>query len=208
MSESQSSKQVEILGREVCFQGFFRMERFRLRHTLFAGGWSPVVERELFERGHAAALLPYDPVRDEVVLIEQFRIGALEAPGGAWLLEIVAGIIELGETPEEVVRRETVEEAGIEVAEVEPIYDYLVSPGGTSERITLLCGRVDASRAQGIHGLPHEGEDIRVLAVPFTTAWRWLEEGRIDNATPIVALQWLALNRKRLRLKWGVTPGV
>ena len=184
------------------------MERFRLRHTLFAGGWSPVVERELFERGHAAALLPYDPVRDEVVLIEQFRIGALEAPGGAWLLEIVAGIIELGETPEEVVRRETVEEAGIEVAEVEPIYDYLVSPGGTSERITLLCGRVDASRAQGIHGLPHEGEDIRVLAVPFTTAWRWLEEGRIDNATPIVALQWLALNRKRLRLKWGVTPGV
>ncbi len=97
---------VEVLEKTVCFEGFFRLERYRLRHRLFNGDWSQTVQRELFERGHAAAVLPYDPVTNEVVLIEQFRVGAMNAPGGPWLLEIVAGIIEDNEAAEDVVKRE------------------------------------------------------------------------------------------------------
>lgn len=193
---------VEILERRVTHQDFFRMEKFRLRHRLFSGEMSAPISRELFERGHAAALLLYDPQRDEVVLLEQFRIGALEAPGGPWLLEIVAGVIDRDETPEEVARREALEESGCEVQELEFICEYLVSPGGTSERISLYCGRVDSSHAGGIHGLAEESEDIRVSAVPFTQAWQWLEEGIINSASPIIAMQWLYMQKERLRLRW------
>ena len=190
---------VEILKRETEYQGFFRLESYRLRHRLFNGEMSRELGRELFERGHAAAVLPYDPVRDEVVLIEQFRIGALQAEGGAWLIEIVAGIIEADESPEEVIRREAVEEAGCTLKRVEHICDYLVSPGGTSENISLYCGIIDARGIGGIHGLIDEGEDIRVEAVPFATAWEWLEQGVINSASPIIALQWLAMHRERLK---------
>jgi ADP-ribose pyrophosphatase len=163
---------------------------------------SPWLTRELFERGHAAAVLPYDPVLDQVVLLEQFRIGALMAPGGPWLLEIVAGIIEPGETAAAVVQREMLEEAGCHLLALEPICDYLVSPGGTSERISLYCGRVDASGAGGIHGLAEEGEDIRVSAVSFAEAMALLASGRLNSASPIIALQWLQMNRGRLRQTW------
>lgn len=193
---------VEVDERRLVFEGFFRMEKFRLRHALFEGGMSPTLSRELFERGHAAALLPYDPVRDEVVLLEQFRIGAFGAGRNPWLLEIVAGIIEQGETPEAVVRRESVEESGCEVGALEHICDYLVSPGGTSEQISLYCGRVDSADAGGIHGLAEEAEDIRVTAVAFDEAMAMLAAGVIDSASPIIALQWLRLNRERLRRQW------
>jgi len=137
-----------------------------------------------------------------VVLLEQFRIGALDVPGGPWLVEIVAGVIDRDETPEEVARREALEEAGCQVQEMEFICEYLVSPGGTSERISLYCGRVDSSHAGGIHGLAEETEDIRVSAVPFTQAWQRLEEGVINSASPIIAMQWLRMNREQLRQRW------
>ena len=191
-----------ILEREIASEGFFRVDRFCLQHELFAGGWGEPLTRELFERGHAAALLPYDPVRDQVVLIEQFRIGALEAPGGPWLLEIVAGMIEAGEQPEQVVRRESVEEAGLEIGRCEAICDYLVSPGGTSERIAVFCGEVDASLAAGIHGLTEEGEDIRVSTASYQDAVAMLASGQLNSASVIIAMQWLMLNRERLRQRW------
>ncbi len=194
---------VEIIERKTGYSGFFRLCKYRLRHRLFAGGWSPVISRELFERGHAVAVLPWDPRADVVLLVEQFRIGALHARGGAWLLECVAGMMEPGESPEGVAQREAMEEAGCELQELELICEYLVSPGGTSERITLYCGRVDASGAGGIHGLVEEHEDIRVTPVPFVRAMELLREGRINSAAPIIALQWLALNRERLRSTWG-----
>lgn len=190
---------IEILEKSIEFQGFFQMEKYRLRHRLFDGRMSPELDRELFERGHAAAVLPYDPVRDEVVLIEQFRIGALEARGGAWLIEIVAGIIEEGESAEEVIRREAIEEAGCTLREIEPICDYLVSPGGTSESLSLYCGIIDATGIGGVHGLIDEGEDIRVEAVSFDIAWEWVEQGIINSASPIIALQWLAIHREKIR---------
>ncbi len=194
--------QVDILEKEKCYQGFFQLEKYHLRHRLYEGAMSGMIERELFERGHAAAALLYDPQRDAVVMLEQFRIGALEAEGGPWLFEIVAGMIEGDEQPEAVVRREAVEEAGCVIQELELICEYLVSPGGTSERITLYCGKVDAAGVGGMYGLAEEDEDIRVQTVAFEEAWRWLEEGMINSASPIIALQWLAMNREQLRTKW------
>ncbi len=193
--------QFDVLEQEHCYRGFFRLDRYRIRHELFDGGSVEIV-REVFERGHAAAVLPYDPVLDRVVFIEQFRIGAIRRRGGPWLLEFVAGIIEPGEDPAQVVRREAVEEAGCEIGTLEPVSEFILSPGGCSEQIYLFCGRVDASRAGGIHGLDHEGEDIRVSAVGFDEAMRFLEAGKIGNATTIIALQWLALNRDALRERW------
>jgi len=198
----------EIIARDVLFQGFFRIDRYRLRHRLFSGAWSDEIVRELFERGHAAAVLPYDPVRDEVVLIKQFRIGALHAPGGPWLLEIVAGMMESEETAAEVVRREAQEEAGCRIEALVPICEYLVSPGGTSERISLFCGKVDAGGVGGLHGCSAEGEDIRANAVGFEEALAMLAAGRINSASPIIALQWLSLNRDRLRRDWSAKAPV
>lgn len=197
-----SEPDVEILERRVEHEGFFRMEHYTLRHRLFNGSMSPVIGRELFERGHAAAVLPYDPLRDEVVLLEQFRIGALKRDGGPWLVEIVAGIIEQGEDCETVICREALEEAGVTLGQIEHICDYLVSPGGTSETISLYCAQVSSAGGGGIHGLEEEGEDIRVFAVPFGQAWLWLEQGVIDSASPIIALQWLNLHRPRLQKAW------
>jgi ADP-ribose pyrophosphatase len=198
-----TEQDVEILEKTQAFKGYFRVDRYRLRHRLFRGGWSGVMTREVFERGHAAAVLPYDPVQDAVVMIEQFRMGALAAGRPPWLVEIVAGIIEEGETAEDVVRREAVEEAGCEIGNLIPIADYLVSPGGTSECISLFCGRVDSSGAGGFHGQAEEHEDIRVSVVPFARAAQMLQDRQVDNATALVSLQWLVINRDRVRREWG-----
>ncbi len=193
---------VEILEKTICFQGFFRLERYRLRHRLFNGDWSPPLTREIFERGHAAAVLPYDPAKDEIILIEQFRPGAMTAPGGPWLLEIVAGMIESGETAEEVVEREGMEEANCAISDLIPLYDYCVSPGGTTERIALFCGRVDTTNVGGVHGVSEEGEDIKVHVVSLDHALNLLRSGRLNSASVIIALQWLALNREQVRMQW------
>jgi len=197
------AKDIEILDKSEQYKGYFRINRYRLRYRLYAGGWSGELQRELFERGHAVGVLPYDPAADSVVLIEQFRIGALVAGMGPWLTEVVAGIIEEGEAPEEVARRETREEAGIEVMDLMPICRYLVSPGGSSESVILFCGRVDSRGAGGIHGLAAEHEDIKVDVVPYAEAMRRLEEGDFTNAISIIALQWLALHRGRVRAAWA-----
>lgn len=161
------------------------------------------VVREVFERGHAAVLLPYDPQRDEVVLIEQIRIPAIDSSDTPWLLEMVAGIIEPGESVEDVARREALEEANIVVGRCKSALSYLASPGGTSERLSILVGEVDATTAQGIHGLAAENEDIRVHVVSREQAYRWVEEGVIDNAASVIALQWLALHHESLRKEWS-----
>lgn len=193
---------VEVLARRPVWQGFFRMDVLRLRHRLFAGGWSEEMERELFVRGPAVVMLPYDPFRDQVVCVEQFRIGALDMPYSPWLLELVAGIVEDGETPEDVARREAHEEAGLDVGELEFICRYQVSPGGNTEEILLFCGRIDASRAGGLHGLDSEHEDIRVHVFDFDAAEAALQAGEVRNAAGIIGLQWLALNREDLRRRW------
>jgi ADP-ribose pyrophosphatase len=193
---------VEQISRTTAYQGYFRVNAYKLRHRLFAGGWSDTIQREVFERGHAAAAILYDPLADAVVLIEQFRAGAYAAGGPPWLTEIVAGIVEPGESPEAVVRRESVEEAGCAVLDLVPICLYFVSPGATSETVALYCARVDSRGVGGIHGLAHEHEDIRVEVVPLDRALAEFAAGRINNAPTIIALQYLALNRESLRGRW------
>jgi ADP-ribose pyrophosphatase len=194
--------EVDILSRDVAFQGYFRVDRYRLKFRRFDGGMSRVITRELFERGHAAAVLPYDPARDAVVLLEQFRIGALGSPGRPWCLEPVAGVIDEGESGEAVARREALEEAGLEVRRVIHMHDYLSSPGGCSERVTLFLGRVDSRKAGGVHGLAHEAEDIRSLVLDFHEASAELNRRPIATASLVIAMQWLALNRDAVRRAW------
>ena len=191
--------QFEIIEKTPLYQGFFQMLRYRIRHQLFAGGWSEPFDRECLERGHAVAVLPYDPVRDQVVMVEQFRVGALDTQQNPWLWEIVAGIIEPGESREDVAHREALEEAGCRINELRYILDFLVSPGGTTETIGLYCGLVDSSGLGGIHGLEHEYEDIRVKVMTRTEALALFDAGKITNATAIIALQWLALHYRELQ---------
>ncbi|MFI3158351.1 MAG: NUDIX domain-containing protein [Methylococcaceae bacterium] len=197
-------KQFEILSQEIAYQGFFRVEKYRLKHTLFGGGWSAEITRELFMRGSCVAVLLYDPDADKVVLIEQFRAGAILNPDRAWVVEIVAGAIEEGEIAEQVAYRESMEEAGCEIQQLMVINEFYTTPGGSSEWITLFCGKVDSSQVGGIHGLEHEDEDILVRAVDFDEAYLMLENGEIESAIPIIAIQWLALNKQKLKQKWGV----
>ncbi|HBN6005790.1 TPA: ADP-ribose diphosphatase [Enterobacter cloacae] len=193
---------VEIIARETLYSGFFSMELYRFRHRLFNGEMSGEIRREIFERGHAAVLLPFDPVRDEVVLVEQIRIAAYDVSESPWLLEMVAGMIEEGESVEDVARREALEEAGLIVGRTKPVLSYLASPGGTSERLSIMVGEVDATTADGIHGLADENEDIRVHVVSREQAYQWVEEGKIDNAASVIALQWLQLHYQTLRNEW------
>ncbi len=193
---------VEVLGCETAYKGFFSLLRYRLRHRLFRGGWSPPFTRELFERGHAVAVLLYDPEQDAVVLVEQFRIGTIATAGPHWMLETVAGIVDPGETPEQVARREALEEAGCAVTALEPIATYYPSPGGSSETLTVFCGRVDSRGAGGVHGLADEHEDIRVVVLPAEEAIARLDRDELRNASTVIAVAWLARHRERLRRAW------
>jgi ADP-ribose pyrophosphatase len=194
---------VEISEREVCFSGFYQLDRLQLRHRQFAGGMGPLLTRELFVRRDAVCVLPYDPQRDCVVLIEQFRVGALDKSANPWLLELVAGLIDPGEQPEQVALREALEEADLPLTSLWPVTQYYPSPGGSDERVHLFVGRCDSQGAGGVHGLPEEGEDIRVHVWPLEDALDAVKDGRIDNAASIIALQWLALNRAEVRGLWS-----
>ena len=192
----------QLMRREPCYKGFFRMEKAILKYKLFDGGWSREVSRELFIRGNATCVLPYDPVEDKVVLLEQFRPGAILEDQSPWLLELVAGMNDEGELPEDVARREAVEEADLALGELEKICEYLVSPGGTTEKVYLYCARVNVQGVGGVYGLAEEDEDIKVHTLGFREAYQLVESGEINNAPAIMALQWLALHRERLREQW------
>ncbi|MDA1131956.1 MAG: NUDIX domain-containing protein [Proteobacteria bacterium] len=188
------------------YEGAFRADRFQLRFRRFDGTWSHEVGREVFDRGHAVAVLPYDPERDEVVIVEQFRAGPFAAGDDPWILEIVAGAIETGEAPDEVARRECREETGLAVARLDLIAAYYPSPGSISEHMHLYAARVDTRDAGGTHGLADEGEDIRVHVVASATAFADLDSGRYRSGPIITALNWLRANRERLRREWGGGP--
>ena len=194
-----TEKKFIILEEKTQYQGFFSLKSFTLKHSLYKGGWSKPIIRELFQRSNCVAVLLYDPIRDEVVIIEQFRIGAIQMPEQAWLLEIVAGAIEPGETAEEVAYRESIEEAGCEIQQLIKINDFFTSPGGSSELLSLFYGRVDTTHSSGIHGLDHEDEDISVTTMKFNEVYQLLLDGKILSAIPIIAIQWLFINRDNLR---------
>ena len=200
-----TTQDMTIESRSVGYQGFYQIELFRIAHAAYQGG-TVRIERELMIRPHAAVILLYDPHRREVVLVEQFRVGAFEHPS-PWLIECVAGLIDDGSSPESVARREAVEETGAQVGRMHFICEYFPSPGGSNERVSLWIGEVDASTASGVHGLVAEGENILVHRISVAEAQRWLQQGLIDNAAGIIALQWLALNEAWLLEQWQ-SPGV
>ena len=191
-----------VIKQKSLYSGFFKLTGIQLQHDLFAGGQSQVLTRELLDRGQAAAVLPYDPERDEVVLIEQFRIGAGEDETGPWVMEVIAGYQEPGESAEDMVHREAYEEAGCRLTELLSMYKYYSSPGGSNEQIQVFLGRTESSGVNGIHGLDEEGEDIKVHVISSQQAFDWLDSGKIDSAAPIIALQWFRLNHQRIRREW------
>lgn len=194
---------VQLLSRVVNHAGFLRLETRVLEHALFAGGKSGQVRRELLLRGDAVGVLPYDPVRDEVLLIEQFRVGVTKPEHSPWMLEIVAGIVEPGESYAEVARRESLEECGCTVSELESIVGYYSSPGFTDEYLMLFCGRIDTAQAGGIYGLATEHEDIKATIYSAERCFAMLEAGEIINASSVISLQWLQLHRARIRRDWA-----
>lgn len=192
----------ELIARETCFKGFFKIDRYDLKHKLFAGGWSAVMQREIFIRADATCVLPYDPVEGTVVLVEQFRAPVMGKKQSPWLIELVAGMNEEGECPEDVATREAKEEADLELLALEPIIEYLVSPGGSTEKVYLYCAKVDSRGVGGLHGLDEENEDIKVHVLSVDSAMAMLYSGQINNAAAIISLQWLALNKEKIDAKW------
>jgi len=203
MTSDSITREWRSFGFETVYEGWFRIARHEFEHTLFAGGRSGRIDREVFNRGDVAAVLPYDPVSDRVVLIEQFRIGAMNDEKSPWLVEVIAGMIEPGEEPEAMVHREAKEEAGLVLGNLLPIRSYYASPGGSTERVHLYCALTDLSEAGGLHGLAEEDEDIRVINCSADEAIALLDDGTIRNAISIIALQWFYLHREKLRANAG-----
>lgn len=193
---------VKVLASETAYQGFFTISKEVLSHRLFQGGWSEPLTREVFQRGDAVGVLPFDVERDELILVEQFRPGARRSGQSAWMLELVAGVVDAGESDEEVARREAKEEAACVIDRFEPIANYFPSAGACSEEVRLFCGRVRAHGAGSVMGLENEGENILVHAVPRAEALNLLAAGKINNGHTLIVLQWLALHGDALRNRW------
>ena len=195
---------VELERRETSYSGYFAVDTLTLRHRLFAGGWSSPMRRELFQRGDAVGVLPWNLCTDEVVLIEQFRVGALRGADNPWMLELIAGIVEPGESDPEVAHREAEEEAGCELHRLEPIATFYPSAGACSEQIRLFIGETTGADHGAVKGLAAEHEDILVHQMARTEALAMLDRGEINNGHTLIALQWLALHGERLRKDWHV----
>ncbi|MGM0430299.1 MAG: NUDIX domain-containing protein [Pseudomonadota bacterium] len=189
---------VKVKEKTPLYQGFLSVYRYSLQHRLFSGDWSPAIDRELMERGHAVVVIPYDPVTDELVVVEQFRVGALDDENGPWLFEFVAGMFDADESAEEVATRELEEEAGLKAKRLIYATSYYSSPGGTDEKLTIYIAEVDSKSAADFGGLPEEDEDIRVHVIPRDRVITMLEREEINNAASVIGLQWLQLHHDKV----------
>lgn len=196
------AQDVRVLESQIVWSGHYAIRRLTLQHKRFAGGWSDPVTREVFERGDAVGVLPYDPVTDSLVLIEQFRPGAMRGDETPWMLELIAGVVEPNESDEDVVHREAMEEAACELSDLVPIATVFPSAGACSEQVRLFCGRVSKASIGGFHGLEEEGEDILVHSVARSDALQMLAQDRIPNGHTLIALQWLHIHGEKLRERW------
>lgn len=195
----------QIIEKNKIFSNFLTVNSYRLKHESYRGGWLAPIERVRIEGLNAVSVLLYDAHKDCIAWVEQFRIGAIESESGAWMLETVGGYRAPNEDAEAVARREVQEEAGCEVFDLVPICEFYVSPGISSERTSLFCARVDASRLEGIHGLEEEGEETRVVVMSVDEALSALY-GRINSTSAIIALQWFAAHRGELHHRWKARP--
>ena len=194
---------VRIVEQPRVFEGHFNVRRLSLQHRLFVGGWSDTLQREIFDRGDAVGVLPWDPARDELVMLEQFRPGAVRGDDSPWMLELVAGVVEAGESDEDVALREAREEADLAIDALEPVASFFPSAGACSEQVRLFVGRVSSEGAGGLHGCAHENEDIRVHVLPRAQVFEWLDQGLINNGHTLIALQWLRIHGASLAERWA-----
>lgn len=194
---------VRISEEKTAYSGFFKIKKFLLKHSLFCGGLSKEITRELFCRGTSVAALLYDPETDRVGLARQFRIGCLENESGPWVWEVIAGINDKNESPAQVALREIKEESGIVIVEANlvPICNYYSSPGGSDERLQLFCAITPLMETETICGIASEAEDILFKTLAYPEVINAMLDGSINNAATIIALQWLQLNRQNLREK-------
>lgn len=189
-------KEWEIQQNDICYDGFFTLSRYQIRHSLFNGGWNKPVVREVLGGVRAAAVLVYDSKLDSILLVEQFRVGAINNVRGPWLMEYVAGVVEEGETGEDVVRRESMEEAGVSLGDVHYITTYYPSPGGSSETIALYWAEADLSAAGGVFGVAAEGEDIRASVHKFDDVLAMLDKDIINNSLTMLLTLWFQRHRR------------
>jgi ADP-ribose pyrophosphatase len=206
MSDLPEHPDLKITAQEIAFRRHLRLDVVRYRNRLYSGEWSGERVYDVVRRGGAVAIILYDPHRDEVVLAEQFRLPPLIAGFSPWITEVVAGLIDKeGESTEDVARRESFEEAGVEViGDLIPIQLYLPTPGNSDETVMLFCGRVDSSKAAGIFGVAEEHEDIRVMVRPLAELEAMVDAGKIETGHTLISLYWLLRHRDELRRKWGV----
>lgn len=195
---------LEILGEETVWNGRFPLQRVTFRRRRFDGGEGGILSWELWRRGFAVAVLPYDPWTDRVALIEQFRIAALAADINPAVTECPAGLLDPGESEESTAIRELKEETGLETDLLSRIGKYILTQGGCDETITLYAARVRLpdDAAESHHGLAHEHEDIRLKVIAAEEAIAMLDDNRIENATAALCLNWLARRRTMLRKEW------
>ena len=193
---------VEILDESVLSEHFFTLKQYKVTHSSFLDGDCPPVLRERLEGKTAVSILLFDPREDAIVCVEQFRIGLMGVADRSWSIETVSGFCDVAhEKPQEVAAREVTEETGCELQDLIEVGEFFVSPGGSTERITVFVGCVDSSKVSGVHGLAHEGEEIRPLVIPRETAVSQLFE-ELNSTSIIIALQWLQLNLDKLNQRW------
>jgi nudix-type nucleoside diphosphatase (YffH/AdpP family) len=184
-------RKIEIQDKRIIFDDVFKIQEATLRFQKFNDQMSEPVRRLVFERGDSAAALLFNRDTQKVILVNQFRYPTYEK-GQGWLYEVVAGVIDTNEQPEESIKREVREEIGYETHELTYIATFYVSPGGTSERIILFYGEVgDADRVSAGGGLASEHEDIELVELTLPDLWRALEIGDIVDAKTLIAAQWL-----------------
>lgn len=205
MTDRPSHPDLRVVGHEIAFKRHLRLDVFRFHHRMFSGEWSSERVYDVVRRGAAVAILLYDPERDAIVLVEQFRLPPLLAGYSPWVVEVVAGLVDKdGESGATVARRETGEEAGLDiVGELIPIQRYVPMPGNSDETVMLFCGQVDSRNASGVHGLAHEQEDIRVIVRNAADLEAMVDSGQIETGHTLICLYWFFRHRDELRRQWG-----
>jgi ADP-ribose pyrophosphatase len=188
----------KCLGRSALHHGFLHVHKYKIQHTMFSGKNTNPIYRELVLLPKSIGVILYDPQKNAVVMIEQFRMGAFLNNDDPWLLEIVAGFVENNETIVEAVKREVVEEANYKPEQVVHIADVLLSPGYSTEKMSLHCALINARNVSEVLGVAAENEDIRTHVFPVDKLYSMLEAGDINNAPAIIAIQWLKINQHKL----------
>lgn len=199
---------VDVVARQRPYASYFALDEYNLRHERFDGSMTDEVKRAVFLAPDATLVLPYDPIRDRVLLVEQMRMGPLARGDRAvWQLEPVAGRLDPGEAPQTAARREALEEAGLHMGDLEPVAQTYCSPGNSTEFYYIFVGHADLPDAvQGVGGLDAEDEDIKSHLISFEDLMTLCDRQEVANAPLVMVSYWLARHRDRLRYAWTSPP--